>query len=168
MSFWGYAILFHVGKNARCWEEPSHEQTCMPPVADHTLAWSTDHSSYVLYAQGAARLRHFRPDDEEQWLSWLADQTSFAFYGRSGRINVHKEARQRGGRYWYAHHSAGRRSRKRYLGQTTNLTLARLEQVAQELAQRTVPSAARAVATWSSSRRCRWRPSSRARAYPLR
>src|SRR4051812_13017239 len=105
----------------------------MPPVADHLLAWSTDHSYYELYAQGYL-VRHFQPDDEEQWLIWLADQTSFAFHGRFGRLNVHKEVRKRGDRYWYAHHSAGRRNRKRYLGQTANLTLVRLEQVAQELA----------------------------------
>jgi LuxR family maltose regulon positive regulatory protein len=111
----------------------------MPPVAEHLLVWATDHSYYELYAQGYL-VRHFQPNDEELWLSWLADQTSFAFYGRFGHLNVHKEVRKRGDRYWYAHHSAGRRNRKRYLGQTANLTLARLEQVAQELAHAQSPA----------------------------
>ena len=66
--------------------------------------------------------------------------TSFAFYGRFGHLNVHKEVRKRGDWYWYAHHSAGRRNRKRYLGQTAHLTLARLEQVAQELAHAQSPA----------------------------
>jgi len=111
----------------------------MPPVADHLLVWSTNHSYYDLYAQGHL-VRHFQPNDEELWLNWLADQTSFAFYGRFGRLNLHKEVRKRGDRYWYAHHSVGRRNRKRYLGQTANLTLARLEQVAQELAHAQSPA----------------------------
>ena len=55
--------------------------------------------------------------------------------GQAGRLNVFKEARPRGGGYWYAYHSHQGQARKRYLGRTATLTLARLEAVAQALAR---------------------------------
>jgi LuxR family maltose regulon positive regulatory protein len=60
----------------------------------------------------------------------LASHASFSFQGRSGRMSVLKEARQRGAGYWYAYRSHGRHTMKRYLGRTSDLSLARLEEAA--------------------------------------
>ena len=66
-----YAILLHVGENARCWEW-SHEHTCMPPVADHLLVWSQITATMSCMPK-AILCWYFQPNDEELWLSWLAD-----------------------------------------------------------------------------------------------
>jgi LuxR family maltose regulon positive regulatory protein len=111
----------------------------MPRLPLHALIWSVDRTLYELYTHGQLEQR-FRPGNEEPWLTWLAAQTSFAFHGCSGRLNVHKEARSRGTRYWYAYQFSGQRTVKRYLGQTANVTLARLERVALELSSEQSPA----------------------------
>jgi LuxR family transcriptional regulator, maltose regulon positive regulatory protein len=121
-----------LGRIQRCWEQQRHKQVCMPRSPRHALIWFADRDRYELYSRGRLE-RHFRPGDEGAWLSWLAAQTAFAFQGCSGRLNVHNEARSRGARYWYAYRATGRRTLKRYLGKTDNLTFARLEQAAREL-----------------------------------
>jgi len=103
----------------------------MPRAPLHALIWSTDHTLYELYSRGQLAHR-FRPGDDEQWRSWLAEHTAFVFQGHAGRINVHNEQRTRTRRYWYAYQLTSQRA-KRYLGKTANLTLERLEQVAGEL-----------------------------------
>ncbi|MBO0780329.1 MAG: LuxR family transcriptional regulator, partial [Ktedonobacteraceae bacterium] len=67
--------------------------------------------------------------------------TAFAFAGRTGRVTVVKEARSRGGGYWYAYSTQKRRTSKRYLGRTDNVTFSRLEQVAKELTHQFAPAA---------------------------
>jgi ATP/maltotriose-dependent transcriptional regulator MalT len=115
----------------------------MPRVPLHALTWSYDQRLYELHTQGQLEQR-FRPGDETAWQSWLRVVTSFAFYGASGSLNVYQEARPRGGPYWYAYHTDRSRTRKRYLGQTARVSLARLEAVAQALSnvsENTHPSA---------------------------
>jgi LuxR family maltose regulon positive regulatory protein len=97
----------------------------------HALIWSTDSNLYELFTRGQLAQR-FRPGDDDQWRTWLAAHIAFVFHGRAGRLNVHNEQRTRAKRYWYAYHVTSQRT-KRYLGLTTNLTFARLEQVAGEL-----------------------------------
>ncbi|GHO48949.1 LuxR C-terminal-related transcriptional regulator [Ktedonospora formicarum] len=110
----------------------------MPRSPLHALRWSTDQALYELSTSG--HLEHcFRPGDGPLWLAWLETATSFAFQGRSGHLNIYKEARPRGGAYWYAYHTAAHRTAKRYLGQTANVTFARLEEVAHDLARATLP-----------------------------
>src|SRR5688500_18206259 len=108
----------------------------MPRVPAHALIWSADHTRYELYTYGQLAQR-FRPGDDEPWQAWLATQRSFAFSGASGCLMLRIEARPSGARYWYAYYPVGGRPRKRYLGKTTNLTLARLEQTAWELSDAT-------------------------------
>jgi hypothetical protein len=76
----------------------------------------------------------FHPTDEASWLTWLGEVTSFAFHSPRGSLNVYRETRPRGGAYWYAYHTDRGGIRKRYLGQTAQVTLARLEETAQALA----------------------------------
>jgi LuxR family maltose regulon positive regulatory protein len=98
----------------------------------HALIWSREQHLYELYTQGRLEQR-FQPAEGAAWLAWLGSATSFAFHGVCGHLNVHKEMRRRAGQYWYAYHTARQGTRKRYLGHTTQVTLARLEQEASRL-----------------------------------
>jgi LuxR family transcriptional regulator, maltose regulon positive regulatory protein len=100
----------------------------MPRTPLHTLIWSQDHAWYKLSSSGQV-VRSFVPGDEEAWQTWLEAHDSFAFQGRLGRLNVYKEARPRGGQYWYAYHTTSKRTHKHYLGRTAKVTFARLEEV---------------------------------------
>ena len=104
----------------------------MPRTPLHTLIWSQDHAWYELFSFGQV-LWSFVPGDEEAWQAWLEAHDSFAFQGRQGRLNVYKEARPRGGQYWYAYHTTSKRTHKRYLGRTAKVTFVRLEEVAEVL-----------------------------------
>ena len=101
----------------------------MPRTPLHTLIWSQDHAWYELFSFSQV----FVPGDEEAWRAWLEVHDSFAFQGRQGRLNVYKEARPRGGQYWYAYHTTSKRTHKRYLGHSAKVTFARLEEVAEIL-----------------------------------
>src|SRR5215472_8655891 len=104
----------------------------MPRTPLHTLIWSQDHAWYELFSFGQV-LRSFVPGDEEAWQAWLEAHDSFAFQGRLGRLNVYKEARPRGGQYWYAYHTTSKRTHKCYLGRAAKVTFAHLEEVAEVL-----------------------------------
>jgi LuxR family transcriptional regulator, maltose regulon positive regulatory protein len=115
------------------WEERRKRETgSMPRTPFQTLIWSQDHACYELFSFGQAP-QSFVPGDEEAWQVWLDAHDSFAFQGRQGRLNVYKEARPRGGQYWYAYHTTSKRTHKRYLGRTAKVTFARLEEVAEVL-----------------------------------
>ena len=101
----------------------------MPRTPLHTLSWSQDHARYELFSFSQV----FVPGDDAAWQAWLEIHDSFAFQGRQGRLNVYKEARPRGGQYWYAYHTTSKRTHKRYLGRTAKVTFARLEEVAEVL-----------------------------------
>ncbi len=111
----------------------------MPRTPLHALTWFHDDGLYTLSTQGHVEQR-FRPTDEEGWQAWLRTVTSFAFHGASGSLNIYLEARARGGRYWYAYHTAEGRTRKRYLGRTASVSFARLEEVARALASGPQPA----------------------------
>ncbi|HEY6542196.1 MAG TPA: hypothetical protein VIZ18_14735 [Ktedonobacteraceae bacterium] len=111
----------------------------MPSIPLHALIWYSEKRHYELYTRGQLEQR-FRPADESAWLTWLPEATSFAFHGASGSLNVYREARPRGGPYWYAYHTTRGRTRKRYLGSSAQMTFARLEETAQALARESMPS----------------------------
>jgi LuxR family transcriptional regulator, maltose regulon positive regulatory protein len=104
----------------------------MPGPSPHALIWSEAHQHYELSTKGRTG-QSFRWGDEPAWLAWLAEHTAFAFIGQSGRLSVLKEARSRGTGYWYAYLTRARHTHKHYLGPSTKVTFARLEQVAQAL-----------------------------------
>src|SRR5258708_398507 len=93
------------------------------------LSWRADRQLYELDEQGR---KQFFPltSDEEQWGAWLASISAFSFQGQQGHLTVRKEARPRGDQYWYAYRRVGPRMMKKYLGRSTSLTLARLEEIA--------------------------------------
>ena len=115
----------------------------MPRVPLHALIWSRDQNCYALYRQAHLLQQVHQPGDEGTWLSWLREVSSFAFHGVSGSLNVYLEARSPRGLYWYAYHTSRGRTHKRYLGQTENLSLARLEETARALG--TEPEVARVL-----------------------
>ncbi len=106
----------------------------MPKTPLHTLTWSQDHSGYELSTQGSLE-QVFSPEDTDMWQHWLATATAFTFQGAAGRLNVYQETRREAGQYWYAYHTTGKRTHKRYLGKRSRVTFARLEEVASALIQ---------------------------------
>ena len=111
----------------------------MPKAARYTLRWSSEHQAYRLFAQ-------HKPDplllggEEAAWFVWLEAHSSFSFHGSAGFLSLQKESRTRGkDGYWYAYHRQGRHMVKQYIGPSRNLTMARLEAVAQALGGPTLP-----------------------------
>jgi LuxR family maltose regulon positive regulatory protein len=96
------------------------------------LSWSAASQTYVLSGPRSGEDLSIAPDSPA-WFGWLAERSSFAFHGQAGSYTARLEAVQRGERYWYAYRRTGQQLRKKYLGKTTDLTLARLEQVARVL-----------------------------------
>ncbi|HEX4206066.1 MAG TPA: LuxR C-terminal-related transcriptional regulator [Ktedonobacteraceae bacterium] len=98
-------------------------------TSHRTLIWRADRRLYELDEQGKEQ---FFPlaGDEEQWVTWLESISAFSFQGQQGQLTVRKEARPRGEQYWYAYRRVGSRMMKKYLGRSTTLTLARLEEIA--------------------------------------
>src|SRR5579864_5055282 len=123
------------------WEQGRHREGLMSRAPLHALIWSREQRLYELYTQGQLGQR-FRPAEEAAWLAWLREVSSFAFHGARGSLNVYQERRPRGGAYWYAYHTSRGRTRKRYLGRTENLSLARLEETAQTLLREQKPTQA--------------------------
>jgi LuxR family maltose regulon positive regulatory protein len=87
--------------------------------------------------------------DTPAWFAWLEAPTtthfSYALFNRTqgyieGFMTVRKERRQRGHAYWTVYRRQGPRLRKVYLGASTALTYARLEQIATQLRSRDGPT----------------------------
>ncbi len=83
--------------------------------------------------EGSAQARSSLVPDSPAWFTWLAKLSSFHFAGKSGQFTAREETKQRGDAYWYAYRKAHGQRLKRYLGLTTQLSLAKLEQTAGDL-----------------------------------
>ncbi len=101
----------------------------MPKVPTYTLVWSPTIEVYELYETRDHEVLGIVPDSPE-WFAWLDQVSSFAFSGKSGHCTARKETKQRGDFYWYAYLARGTHLIKKYLGKTSDLTLARLEHLA--------------------------------------
>lgn len=112
-----------------CWENLLSKKEYMSRRTIHTLTWSSENNAYELATQ-AQPSQHFGVEDEHSWLDWLATHTSFLFQGRAGSLRAYKESRPRGENYWYAYSFTEELLRKRYLGRSSALSFARLEEVA--------------------------------------
>ena len=99
----------------------------MPRYSPSQLRWSEQTQTYVLSSDGQTSQQAFTCD-------WLEQIASFSFHSRSGMYyTVRKQRVQRGDVYWYAYRRLQGRIVKRYLGKTTDLTFARLEEIARLL-----------------------------------
>ncbi len=94
----------------------------MPKVPMYTLTWSSARETYELYQTRDQGRLSFIPGSPE-WFAWLEQVSSFAFVGKSNHYTARKEAKQRGGRYWYAYLTTGEHLTKKYLGKTADLSL---------------------------------------------
>ena len=106
----------------------------MPKLPTYLLHWLEEDQVYELTRNGRAEHR-FGRESGSSWFHFLETHTSFAFQGREGRLSVIKETRPRGAGYWYAYRTSGRRTVKRYLGNESRVTIARLEEAAGELSR---------------------------------
>src|SRR5438045_3443876 len=103
----------------------------MPGRAPYLLRWSPQKQGYEITAKDLSAPYDITPGDPA-WFVWLDGVTSFAFYSRTGAYcTVRKEAIQRSGTYWYGYRSMQRRTVKRYIGRTADLSIARLEESAE-------------------------------------
>src|SRR5579875_599309 len=104
----------------------------MPKAAPYRLGWDPKQGTYILHDTGSQWALSVAPDSHA-WLDGLASIPSFTFRGQHGQLTLRQETRS-GRTYWYAYRRVGQKMTKRYLGRTTELTPARLEQVAAQLA----------------------------------
>src|SRR5260221_8936860 len=102
------------------------------PKAVSTLSWSAAEETYILSEPQSGAACALAPDSPA-WFAWLAERSFFAFQSQAGSCTARLEAVQRGERYWYGYLRLGQKLRKKYLGKTADLRLARLEQVARLL-----------------------------------
>jgi LuxR family maltose regulon positive regulatory protein len=104
------------------------------------VVWVPDQGAYAA-REGRASGEQIIGDDAS-WLAWLGERRSFAFQGAAGQLSLLREARAGvADGYWYAYRRHGARTHKRYAGRTADLTLARLEALAQALSLPDLPSA---------------------------
>ncbi len=106
----------------------------MLKAAAYRLTWSPARGVYELCESQSNQVLPVVPGSHE-WFTWLAAVPSFTFSGQAGQLTVRQEARARGGKYWYASRRTGKKMAKRYLGHTPEVTPARLEEVAAQLAE---------------------------------
>ena len=71
--------------------------------------------------------------ETEHWFDWLREARSFTFAGIAGPFTARHEERS-GRHFWYAYRQQDGVLHKTYLGRSPELTLQRLEQAAQALA----------------------------------
>jgi LuxR family maltose regulon positive regulatory protein len=123
-----------------CWETKCKRGNhFMPKSVRSLLIWSSQQHIYVLYEQGQQCILLLQ-GESDAWIAWLTAHTSFSFQGLHGHLNVQKETRQRGGSYWYAYRRQGKHVAKKYVGQTTDVSPARLETIAALLAGKASPA----------------------------
>jgi ATP/maltotriose-dependent transcriptional regulator MalT len=96
----------------------------IPTVQGGTLLYQHDGQDHQLTIGTAA------------WYSWLSTATTFAFTSTYGMFTARKErpGNQRGGWYWKAYRKQQGKLHRAYLGKSEDLTLGRLNAVAQALA----------------------------------
>ncbi len=95
-----------------------------PTVQGKTLVYRQDGQEQVLTVDTAA------------WFAWLETASTFSFVSEEGRFTARREqaGHKRGGWYWKAYRKQHGKLSSRYLGKSETLTLARLQTVAQALA----------------------------------
>ena len=101
----------------------------MPKAASYLLAWSVAQQSYTLTRRANNEMLDIMPGSTG-WFAWLDEAPSFTFQGKAGTYTARKESIRQGDAYWYAYVRTGKKLLKKYVGKTTEVTLARLEQVA--------------------------------------
>ncbi len=105
----------------------------MPKAAPYRVTWNPERRSYELHDTSSLQALPVVPGSRE-WFDWLTSVSSFTFGGQHAQLTVRRESRSGGSAYWYAYRRTGRNTTKKYLGRTSDLSLAHLEEVALQLA----------------------------------
>ncbi len=102
-----------------------------PTVQGETLVYRQDGQEQVLTVDTAA------------WFAWLETASTFSFVSETGSFTARREqaGHKRGGWYWKAYRKQHGKLSSRYLGKSETITLARLQTVAQALADALVETA---------------------------
>src|SRR2546429_5281639 len=116
---------------------------------DEQLCDSREESAMTPTIQGETLV--YRQDGHEQgltvdtaaWFAWLETASTFSFVSEEGSFTARREqaGHKRGGWYWKAYRKQHGKLSSRYLGKSETLTLARLQTVAQALADALVETA---------------------------
>ncbi len=101
--------------------------------ATPTVSWSAAFQGYEL-SEGKPEAPPRELHEGPAWVAWLEQVSSFAFQGQAGSFTARKERKQRGTSYWSAYRKTQGTLVKKYLGTSRDLTLARLEAIAAQLA----------------------------------
>src|SRR6266567_976637 len=110
----------------------SREESVMTPtVQGKTLVYRQDGQEQVLTVDTAA------------WFAWLETASTFSFVSEAGSFTARREqaGHKRGGWYWKAYRKQHGKLSSRYLGKSETIKLARLQTVAQALADALVETA---------------------------
>ena len=105
----------------------------MPKAAPYRVIWDPERGSYELHDTSSQQALPVVPGSHE-WYDWLRSVSSFTFGGQHAQVTVRQESRSGGSAYWYAYRRTGVKTTKKYLGRTSDLSLAHLEEVALQLA----------------------------------
>src|SRR5438105_1887890 len=107
------------------------ESAVTPTVQGETLVYRQGGQEQVLIVDTAA------------WFAWLETASTFSFVSEEGLLPARREkaGHKRGGWYWKAYRKQHGKLSSRYLGKSETLTLARLQTVAQALADALVETA---------------------------
>src|SRR5947208_5735059 len=105
----------------------------MPRAALYRVTWDPERGSYELHDTSSQQALPVVPGSHE-WYDWLRSISSFTFGGPHAQVTVRQESRQGGSAYWYAYRRTGVKTTKKYLGRTSDLSIAHLEEVALQLA----------------------------------
>lgn len=100
----------------------------MKPIVKDSVLWTGEQETAVsppIYL------------NSPQWNDWLTSHKQFKFKGTAGHFSARCETRY-GSDYWYAYRRRSGKLHKVYLGKSEEITLARLEQAAANLAGKTV------------------------------
>lgn len=107
----------------------------MPKLTEQAIQWDMWSDVYD-FLDGHHSGYEITPDGQA-WFSIFENVSSLSFKGKSGHFTARKEMRN-GGKdaYWYAYRKEAGKLVKQHLGRTSELTVARLESVAESLKNR--------------------------------
>ncbi|QBD74888.1 hypothetical protein EPA93_02315 [Ktedonosporobacter rubrisoli] len=106
----------------------------MPKQVPAHLHWSEERQGYEVSVSAQAVFPVFSASQPD-FQNWLHALVAFSFRSRSGaHCTFRKEAMRRGKEYWYGYRRVQGKLLKRYIGRSADLTLPRLEAIAEELA----------------------------------
>lgn len=100
------------------------------------LVWDGTRQDYVVLGTAPGAQPHPIRIGSEEWLTWLGERTSFAFEGQHGNYTAQRDKKH----YWKAHRHWKEGSFSWYLGRSSDLTAALLEEAVRALDRKVRPS----------------------------